>query len=87
MLEELIFLSCSQWTYSDKSSKLTIIAAHGQLKGKLFGANKSINAEEVRQVFYMDDDFGDNHLNNNKLTIYWLLDNDSSYPTKPGNII
>ncbi|EHS1100573.1 hypothetical protein QTU67_000246 [Vibrio cholerae] len=90
ILMELIFLACSQWTYSNKSSKNTLIIFCSLLENYAFGSKKSQSAEEFREVFY----FETSHLNTiisreetHLLFMYWELENDSHLPSKPGIII
>ncbi|MGE6179626.1 hypothetical protein [Aeromonas salmonicida] len=86
-MNELIFLACSQWTYQDKSSNRTLLLCHTSLCNRVFGSNKSQNAESFREVFYYETDKLRPliELDKNKPAfIYWILKDDNEYPTSPG---
>jgi len=87
LAKELLLLSCSQWTYSDKSAKVAIVVAYGRVEEKLFGAIKSRRAESSREVFYIISNHGLPYVGDSKNIMYWVLDTDSVLPNHTGTLI
>ena len=87
---ELIFLACSQWTYNDKSANQTFVLCHTSLPSCVFGSNKSLRAESSREVFYYETSQLNTFLRNTQpqhTFMYWVLENDNSFPKSTGTLI
>ncbi|OTA21662.1 hypothetical protein Xbed_00412 [Xenorhabdus beddingii] len=82
--EELLFLSCSQWTYMNKSKKITILILYGEINNKLFGAKKSTQADQFREVFYIEIDKNNYPIGNHDFLL-WELQEDDDIPKCPEN--
>lgn len=88
--KELIFLACSQWTYNDKSANQTFVLCHTSLPSCVFGSNKSLRAENFREVFYFETNQLDAFLRTSQRQqafMYWILENDNDFPTSLGTLI
>ena len=88
--KELIFLACSQWTYTDKSANQTFVLCHTSFPSCVFGSNKSLRAEKFREVFYLETHRLDELLRASRRQqsyMYWILANDDDFPTSPGTLI
>lgn len=87
ILKELIHLACSQWTYADKSTNQTVVICHTRLPSMVFGGNKSLFAQEFREVFLLETDqlrpFIQSHMLDDYF-VYWILRDDSEYPSTMG---
>ncbi|MDC9580268.1 hypothetical protein PSI15_01535 [Xenorhabdus sp. PR6a] len=77
--EELLFLSCSQWTYMNKSRNITILILYGELNDKLFGAQKSTLADQFREVFYIEVDKNNYPIDSHSF-FFWELSEDDDIP-------
>ncbi|MDX7989891.1 hypothetical protein [Xenorhabdus littoralis] len=86
IIEELILLSCSQWTYMNKSKKTTIVIIYGGINEKLFCAEKSTQADKFREIFYIKID-KDNYPVEKNDFFFWELEDDDDIPKLPGVII
>lgn len=88
--KELIFLACSQWTYTDKSANQTFVLCHTSLPSCVFGSNKSLRAEKFREVFYLKTQQLDDFLyasQHQQSYMYWILANDNDFPTSAGTLL
>ncbi|WP_047685001.1 hypothetical protein [Xenorhabdus sp. NBAII XenSa04] len=77
--EELALLSCSQWSYMNKSEKIIILILYGEIRDKLFGSQKSTKADQFREVFYINVDKSDYLIDNGEF-FFWELNEDDDVP-------